>query len=229
MLACFQAAGIARADEKPAVKVPSELKDGRLLFENVCAACHGTDGAGKKELKSPAIAGLPEWYASHQLENFRSGIRGRDEKHAQAYWMAAIARSLSVEQSTAVVKHTASLKPPTIPPPPADAKLTLGRELFQERCMECHRYNASGEIAFRSPPLTGQQGWYLTEQLQQFKNGHRGTDPQDVNGAKMVLSSSFIEDEVMLSSLVDYILSLNPAPEAADFGTPSPVKVSSTP
>jgi hypothetical protein len=29
--------------------------------------------------------------------------------------------------------------------------------LFQERCMECPRYNASGEMAFGSPPLVGRQ------------------------------------------------------------------------
>jgi cytochrome c553 len=79
--------------------------------------------------------------------------------------------------------------------------------------MECHRYNASGEMAFGSPPLTGRQAWYLEEQLKRFKSGKRGAIKNDVNGAKMVqMTSLFIEDEQMLRNVVAYIMTLNPEP-----------------
>lgn len=195
--------------------VTADMKDGKVLFQNVCAACHGPDGEGKAELKSPAIAGLPDWYAKHQLASFREGRRGHDAKDGQAFLMAAIAKSLSAEQVQAVIDHTSKMKPTTpagIDHAPKDADLAEGQLAFQERCMECHRYNASGEIAFGSPPLIGQQGWYLTEQINKFKDGRRGTIKGDVNGAKMILSSSFIEDEQMLRDIVAYILTLNPEP-----------------
>lgn len=78
--------------------------------------------------------------------------------------------------------------------------------------MECHRYNASGELAFGSPPLIGRQDWYLKAQIEKFKNGMRGTVKGDENGAKMVRSSQFIEDEQSLKDVVAYIMTLNTDP-----------------
>ena len=80
--------------------------------------------------------------------------------------------------------------------------------------MECHRYNASGEMAFGSPPLTGRQDWYLTDQIRKFKTGKRGTAKSDVNGAKMVISSSFISDEQTLKDVIAYVMTLNAAAAA---------------
>ena len=64
-----------------------------------------------------------------------------------------------------------------------EADLENGMILFQERCMECHRYNATGEMTFGSPPLVGRQDWYLLAQLMKFKNLHRGTAKGDEKGA----------------------------------------------
>lgn len=196
--------------------VAADMKEGPVIFQNVCAACHGPNGEGKMELGSPAIAGLPDWYAKHQVIGFREGRRGHDPADAQAFLMAAIARSLSQEQIDAVIQHTSSM--PLITPAEVDregktANIDEGRMLFQERCMECHRYNASGELAFGSPPLIGQQGWYLTAQIKKFKSGQRGAVKDDVNGAKMILSSTYIGDSDMLRDVVAYILTLNPEPE----------------
>jgi cytochrome c553 len=92
-----------------------------------------------------------------------------------------------------------------------DADLANGMLLFQERCMECHRYNASGEMAFGSPPLVGRQDWYLLAQLRKFKNLHRGSVKGDGKGAKMVqIATLFIEDEAAMKNVVSYILTLNP-------------------
>lgn len=212
---------VSRGENPPAAPpvVTADMKDGRVVFQNVCAACHGANGEGKAELKSPAIAGLPEWYAKPQIKGFQEGRRGHDPADAQAFMMAAIAKSLSAEQIEAVVAHTAKLPvatPADIDRSPANADIAEGQLLFQERCMECHRYNASGEMAFGSPPLVGQQAWYIKAQIHKFKTGGRGTVKGDVNGAKMVLSSNFIEDDKMLNDIVAYILTLNPEPESAE-------------
>ena len=87
--------------------------------------------------------------------------------------------------------------------------------------------NATGEIAFGSPPLVGQQAWYIMAQIGKFKNGQRGTVKGDVNGAKMVLSSNFIEDEQMLRDITAYILSLNPRPEPPAPSNDSPFESAS--
>ena len=133
--------------------------------------------------------------------------------------MATIAKALQPEQIKAVTAHVETM-PLVVPSGKArdmaGTNLQEGRRLFQERCMECHRYNASGEIAFGSPPLLGRQGWYLAAQLEKYKTGKRGTMKGDVNGAKMVqITNFFIEDDQMLRDVVAYIMTLNPDANAS--------------
>lgn len=196
----------------------SAQEDGAALFNNVCAQCHGSKGEGKEEVKSPSIANLPIWYVTTQLSNFHDGKRGNDTAiDPQGAMMAAIAKALKPEQIKAVAAHVEKL--PLVVPAKLEiegADVTLGQELFYERCMECHRYNASGEMAFGSPPLVGRQSWYLMAQLMKFKNLHRGAAKGDEKGAKMVqMASLFIADEQTIKNVVGYILTLNPKPESA--------------
>lgn len=191
---------------------PAMAQEGPQLFQNVCAQCHGTKGEGKDELKAPSIAALPAWYVSAQLANFHDGKRGQDGAvDPQGAMMAAIAKALSETQIQALATHVESLK--EVPPAVLvveGADVQAGQELFYERCMECHRYNASGEVVFGSPPLTGRQGWYLLAQLKKFKGLHRGAAKGDEKGAKMVeMATKFIEDEQAMKNLVGYILTLN--------------------
>ena len=186
---------------------------GTTMWQTVCAQCHGAQGEGKLELKSPSIAHLPSWYVTQQISNFREGRRGTDPAEPNGILMSAIAKALQPEQIQAIAKHVEKM--PMVAPTPAVAQnevdLENGMLLFQERCMECHRYNASGEMAFGSPPLTGRQDWYLAEQIRRFKSGKRGTIKGDVNGAKMVISSQFIGDEQSLKDVMGYIMTLNAA------------------
>lgn len=191
----------------------SAADEGATLFQNVCAQCHGPQGEGKEDVKSPSIANLPVWYVTTQLKNFHDGRRGQDTAvDPQGAMMAAIAKALKPEQIEAVAAHVEKL--PLVVPKEltvAGANVQAGQELFYERCMECHRYNASGEMAFGSPPLVGRQGWYLLAQLKKFKNLHRGAAKGDDKGAKMVqMATLFIDDEQTMKNLVGYILTLNP-------------------
>ncbi len=184
---------------------------GAVLFQNVCTQCHGLNGEGNVLIRSPSIAHLPAWYVIAQITNFRDNRRGTDAADAQGLLMAGVSKTLMPEQIHALAKHVEKM-PMVVPVPDVkadEADIASGMILFQERCMECHRYNASGEMTFGSPPLTGMQDWYLADQIRKFKTGKRGTVKTDVNGAKMVFSSQFIEDEKTLQDVVAYILTLN--------------------
>ncbi len=199
--------------------ITTKAADGKTIFQTVCAQCHGTAGEGKPEIKSPSIAGMPAWYVNTQFANLREGRRGHDAADPQSFMMAAVAKALQPEQIKAVVAYLEQM-PMKVPMGKdreiANASAQDGMRLFQERCMECHRYNASGEMAFGSPPLIGRQSWYLEEQLKKFKSGKRGAMKNDVNGAKMVqITNFFVEDEQMLRDVVAYIISLNPDPAAS--------------
>jgi cytochrome c553 len=150
------------------------------------------------------------------VTNFHDGKRGSDMKvDPQGALMASIAKALKPEQVEAVALYVEKL-PLVIPAKRVidGADVAAGQLLFYERCMECHRYNASGEMTFGSPPLVGRQDWYLLAQLMKFKNLHRGTAKGDENGAKMVqMATLFIEDEAAMKNVVSYILTLNPKPK----------------
>lgn len=191
---------------------------GAGLFAQTCAVCHGPKGEGNNDLLTPSIAHQPAYYVLNQLTNFRENRRGTDPSDPQGVMMATIAKSLQPSQLESIAQHIESMplvSPKTLTLEDSDVK--EGKYLFEMRCMECHRYNGSGELAFGSPPLYGLQGWYLTAQLTKFKSGHRGTAQGDVNGAKMVFTSSFIENDQMLKDLVGYILTLNPVSESDPF------------
>ncbi len=208
---------LAGAEEAPAAP-------GAVLFQSLCASCHGAAGHGNDGLQVPAIAARPAWYVLGQLKNFREGRRGADPAEPQAMVMAAIVKNLAPSHLEALAACIEGLAPLQYQASsPAKADLAAGKELFEVRCMECHRFNASGELTFGSPPLTGLQGWYLLAQIDKFRAGRRGTSAGDVNGAKMMLAARFIESEGDRHTVVAYLLSLNrPAkrPGAEPFGSP---------
>ncbi len=191
---------------------------GAALFAATCAACHGEKGQGNEMLKAPSIAAQPAWHVLNQLAHFREKRRGTDPADPQGMLMAAVASALNPKQARSVAAHIESL-PRAQPQPVAsdEAGLREGRWLYETRCMECHRFNGSGELAFASPPLIGLQGWYLEAQLEKFRTGTRGAADGDELGAKMRLAASFIENEKQLRDLVAYILTLNPPPESDPF------------
>lgn len=190
---------------------------GAVLFQNVCATCHGPTGQGSEALKAPPIAGLPAWYGLRQVNNFREGGRGTSAKEPQAMIMAAMVKALAPAQLEQVTAFVETLPPPTLSSSGLkNANLALGKELFEERCMECHRYNASGEMTFGSPPLVGLPDWYLLAQISKFKTGERAPVPGDPYGAKMVFASQFMETEEAMRGVAAYILTLNAAPKAAE-------------
>lgn len=197
---CLQAT-MNRAADPPASTAP-------VIFQNLCAQCHGAKGEGKADVKSPSIASLPAWYVHRQLENFRSDRRGAHPQDVEGQMMRAIAKTLTAEQARELAALVEAL-PRIRPEPTLHVATARGQELFTERCMECHRFNGEGELVFGAAPLTGLQDWYLAAQLRKFKNGQRGVDKDDANGQKMVhVTASFIEDEDMLLSVASWLIQL---------------------
>lgn len=91
-------------DANPQVPV-----QGASLYQT-CAACHGEAGEGNEAMKAPALAGTDPAYLARQLNNFRSGVRGR-EGDPEGEQMRAAAQVLSDEAAVeAVALHAASLR-----------------------------------------------------------------------------------------------------------------------
>jgi cytochrome c553 len=59
-----------------------------------------------------------------------------------------------------------------------------GEDLFR-LCAVCHGESAAGDQAVGAPAIAGMPQWYLESQLNQFRNGNRGTHFDDIMGMRM--------------------------------------------
>lgn len=66
----------------------------------VCAACHGPDGSGNKDMNAPSLIGQSDWYLYAQLQKFKSGMRGAHPEDVTGQQMAAM--STTLEDTTAM-------------------------------------------------------------------------------------------------------------------------------
>ena len=83
---------------------------GRGLY-GVCATCHGDSGQGMADMNGPRLAGREPWYLRRQLQNFKSGARGSDERDIYGRQMAPMAQLLQDDQAIAdVVAYITSLE-----------------------------------------------------------------------------------------------------------------------
>ena len=81
------------------------------LFYMTCATCHGTAGEGNKELGSPPLKDLNDWYMIEQLRKFRSGQRGFHPDDAFGLQMKSATDILPNDRAIAdVVAYIMTLK-----------------------------------------------------------------------------------------------------------------------
>ncbi len=81
-------------------------------------------------------------------------------------------------------------------------------------CAACHGTNGEGNEQLNAPKLSGQQTWYLTQQLNAFKSGIRGTHDDDIYGRQMRPMAMTLTDDAAVANIVAYIQTLpdTPAP-----------------
>lgn len=169
----------AQAPAKP------DLAKAQQIVTQVCAACHGVDGASPTPA-NPSLAGMPADYITVQLAHFKAGIR-------QNPIMQGMAATLSDADMVSVGAYFASQKPKL--QASRDAALAReGQKLWRggdaangiPACSACHGPTGAG-IPKNFPRLGGQWSDYTVLQLKAFRAGERGNDAagKDVNGRIM--------------------------------------------
>ena len=86
----------------------------------------------------------------------------------------------------------------------ADGDPVKGKALYAT-CVACHGQDGEGLQATNSPRLAGLHDWYLLSQLQKFRSGLRGANPEDTFGAQMVPIAKALPNEQALLDVVAYI------------------------
>ena len=196
-LAALVAAPLASAADDP----------GPQLFQ-LCVQCHGPDAGGNPMALAPAIAGMDEWYLKAQLTKFRSGARGTHFDDVAGMRMRPMAMSLLSDENVAAVAAYVSSLPRTHPQPTLGGDAARGKDLYAP-CAACHGPDGAGIQALNGAPLRASTDWYLLRQLQNFRAGIRGTNPQDTSGALMRPMSLTLPDEQAMKDVVAYITTLS--------------------
>lgn len=72
-------------------------------------------------------------------------------------------------------------------------------------CSACHGAQGEGVPAMNAPKLAGQEGWYIKKQIENFKNGLRGSHEDDVYGQQMAPMAATLVDEAAINNVIAYI------------------------
>lgn len=188
-----------------------------------CAACHGVDGGGNTALHTPRIGGMEAWYLARQLKYFKQGIRGGTDEDVYGRYMHGMALLLEDDaEIERLAAHFADLDPRPVPAE-LDGDVERGRELYTG-CASCHGEDGSGSAELNTPSLVGQSGPYIVRQLENYRTGLRGADPDDVFGMQMLpLVESSLESRQDSVDVAAYIETLTGA-DAPDSGAQAPAE-----
>jgi cytochrome c oxidase subunit 2 len=75
-------------------------------------------------------------------------------------------------------------------------------------CAACHGSQGEGNPVLHSPKLAGQGGWYLRRQIEYFKNGARGSHPDDEFGKQMAPMVATLVNDAAVENVIAYIQTL---------------------
>jgi cytochrome c553 len=151
-----------------------------------CTACHGEQGRAGADGYYPRLAGKPQDYLYHQLQNFRDGRR-------QYPPMAHLLRNLPDAYLKDIAAYFAGQHPPYPAPAPADVgadMLERGRLLTVAgdpargvpACAACHGPGLGG-LAPGIPGLLGLPRDYLMAQIGSWRSGSRRAHEPDCMAA----------------------------------------------
>ena len=82
-------------------------------------------------------------------------------------------------------------------------------------CGTCHGANGEGNVALNSPAIAGQESWYLTTQINNFKSGARGTHKDDMYGLQMRPMAMTLADDAAVAKVAAYVSAMSPKPMSA--------------
>ncbi len=144
--------------------------NGKVLAQQVCAACHGIDGQAAYPM-FPNLAGQQKDYFVVQMNSFRD--HSRSDKYAIAY-MWGMAR-LSDEQINVIADYY-SLQKPMVGEQINSPELAHGKEIFEKgipdiglvACSTCHGVNGAGNAEI--PRIAGQHSEYIYKQVLVFQH-----------------------------------------------------------
>jgi ubiquinol-cytochrome c reductase cytochrome c subunit len=131
------------------VAAPAAAQDGRALFEEGCATCHGDDARGIHDT-APTLHGVGAQAADFYLSTGRMPLADPSDEPVRTK------PAYSAAERRAIVGYIASLGGPAVPEvAPERGSLADGQELFASHCAGCHQIEGQGGVVpgAVAPPL----------------------------------------------------------------------------
>ena len=171
-------AAVAALVSVTSVHAAGDPAKAQAIVNQVCAACHGTDGNSLLPA-NPSLAGQHPEYLLKQLTEFKSGARANPV-------MTGMVANLSPDDMHNLAAYYASQTPKQMGAKDKDL-VAQGRKLYRggnasnsvAACAGCHSPNGSG-IPAQYPRLAGQHADYVAAQLKAFRAGDRANDPNEM-------------------------------------------------
>lgn len=85
--------------------------------------------------------------------------------------------------------------------------IPTGEELYAA-CESCHGARGEGSVELSAPKLAGLPAWYLTRQLQRFRDGTRGKHPDDDKGLRMRAMARQMMSDAEVEAVVAYVAAM---------------------
>ncbi len=101
--------------------------------------------------------------------------------------------------------------------------LARGEQLYA-LCATCHGAQGQGMELALAPSIGGLEQWYVVKQLQNFRDGVRGTHFDDLAGMRMRPMARWLKTPEDLNAVAAYVSSLPPAPFELTFEGGDPVR-----
>jgi ubiquinol-cytochrome c reductase cytochrome c subunit len=180
---------------------PASAQDGRALFEEGCATCHGDDARGIHDT-APTLHGVGEQAADFYLSTGRMPLANPSDEPFRtrpAYTDA---------ERRALIAYVGSLGGPGIPQvAPEQGSLSDGQELFTSHCAGCHQIVGEGGVVpdAVAPSLQDATAVQIAEAVR-------------VGPYLMPAFSERQIDSDQLDSIVRYVLSTRTPPDRGGWG-----------
>ncbi len=170
-------------EKDEALTLKPDLERGMEVFE-VCSACHGTEGWGRKDGTFPQIAGQHRTVLIKQLADIRA--KNRDNPTMYPFALddqiagAAGYRPGQIKPAQLVADVTAYIA--KLPMNPDNGKghwaegtpeYEQGKKLFKDNCVKCHGEHGEGNAEKFYPKIQGQHYEYMLRQFEWIEAGKR--------------------------------------------------------
>jgi cytochrome c553 len=184
---------------KAALDTKGNVKDGEEAYE-VCSACHLPSGAGRADGTFPQLAGQHSTVLIKQMADIRAGTRDNPTMYPFAKVLtdptelanvAAYINSLCIPVDHGHYEGTDAAK-----------QVSMGKELYEKQCAECHGKDGDGNKAKFYPVIAGQHYKYLLRQMTEIRDGkRRNANPDMVKIIKTYTDAQLVAISAYQSSM----------------------------